>query len=114
VDNALAKIERQVVKNRSKLRTIIRHNNINAKKYEFLAAKEAAKIVEMAEVRKNKAFPVVALSDQDAEVALSTLDHDFYIYADPKTNGVKVMYRRDDGHVGVIDVMNAAIKPFKK
>jgi putative sigma-54 modulation protein len=60
-------------------------------------------------VKKNKSFPALVLSDKEAELNLSTLDHNFFIYADEKTKGIKVMYRRPDGNVGVIEVTNAKL-----
>jgi putative sigma-54 modulation protein len=109
IDVALGKIERQIVKNRERLRTVIRKEAIEEKKYAYVKPKHVEAEF-AAEVKKNKSFPVRTLSDRDAEINLSTLDHDFFVYADEKTKGVKVMYRRPDGHVGVIDLTNASVK----
>jgi len=113
VDMVLAKIERQIVKNHEKLRTIIRKEAVEQKKYEYIKPKHVGSTMP-AEIKKTKSFDIKTLSDADAELNLATLDHDFFVYADEKTKGVKVMYKRDDGHVGVIDVTNAGVDAKKK
>ena len=107
IDIVLAKIERQIIKNKEKLSSIIRDNATEEKRFMF--AKTKQKFVQP-EVKKNKAFPIRVLTDKQAELNMATLDYDFFVYADEATQGVKVMYRRNDGHVGVIEITNAALK----
>ena len=109
LDNVLQKIERQIVKNRDRLRTIIRREAVDAKHLSYISSREATNIVEP-EIKKNKSFDVRTMSDKDAELNLATLDHNFFLYADETTGQIKAMYRRPDGHVGVIDITNAGLK----
>lgn len=108
IDEVLEKIERQIVKNRDRLRTVIRHNAVQAKELSYVKAKQIGAFSEP-EIKKNKSFSIKTLDDRQAQLELETLDHDFFIYADDMTKRVKVMYRRPDGHVGVIDVNNANV-----
>lgn len=112
IDIVLSKIERQVVKNKEKLKAAIKHDAVDEKRLAYMHPRDTAKFIEP-EVKKNKAFPIKALTDKEAELELATLDHNFFIYANEKTGGVKVMYRRTDGHVGVIDVTNATTEKKK-
>ena len=110
IDVVLAKIERQIVKNKEKLQSVIRRDAVDKKNFAFISKKQD---FVTAEVVKNKSFDIKLLTDEEAELGLGTLDHNFFIYADEKTKGVKVMYRRPDGHVGIIEVGNASIKSGK-
>ncbi|MCL2228533.1 MAG: ribosome-associated translation inhibitor RaiA [Firmicutes bacterium] len=112
IDSVLSKIERQIVRNKEKLRATIRKEAIEEKRYAYSKTKQIVKLAP-AQVKKNKSFEIKILSDKEAEVNLATLDHNFYIYADEATRDVKVMYRRADGHVGIIDVTNATIEAGK-
>jgi len=109
IDNALKKIERQIVRNKERLNTIIRKNAVEDKKFAYIKPKEV-KNLGRSEIKKVKSFPIKVLSDQEAELDLATLDHNFFMYADEITHGVKVMYRRIDGHVGVIEIQNASLR----
>ena len=106
IDIVLAKIERQIVKNKEKLEKVVRREAIDKRDFAFISRKQT---FVTAEVVKNKTFDIKLLTDEQAELGLGTLDHNFFIYGDPKTKGVKVMYRRDDGNVGVIEIANASI-----
>ena len=106
IDIVLAKIERQIIKNKEKLRSILKKEALEEKRLEF--NKRTPQFVP-AEVMKNKAFDIKKLTEEQAELNFDTLDHNFFVYADPKTGKVKIMYRRDDGHVGVIDINNASV-----
>ncbi|MDR0461855.1 MAG: ribosome-associated translation inhibitor RaiA [Christensenellaceae bacterium] len=109
IDIVLGKIERQVVRNKEKLRTVLRHESINEKTLSYTKPKEIWNLPST-EIKKTKSFDIKLMSDTVAELALATLDISFFIYADEKTKNVKVMYKREDGHVGVIDVTNASVK----
>jgi putative sigma-54 modulation protein len=109
VDEALSKLERQVVKNKEKIVSGIHKHHIDERNLVYLSHGQAKKIVDP-EIRKNKSFSIKVLSEKEAEIHLSTLDHDFFVYADEVNHAVKIMYRRGDGHVGVIEVSNAMLK----
>jgi len=107
IDVVLAKIERQIVKNKEKLKSVVRREAVDKKEFAFISKRQT---FVTAEVVKNKTFDIKLLTDEQAELGLGTLDHNFFIYADAKTKGVKIMYRRSDGHVGVIEIGNAVVK----
>jgi len=109
IDIVLSKIERQIVKNKEKLQTIIRREAVDEKHLAYISKSQAHKFTEQV-VKKNKSFGIKVLSDKEAELDLATLDHDFFVYADEKTNGVKIMYNRGDGSVGIIEITNASVK----
>ena len=107
IDVVLAKIERQIVKNKERLQSVVRREAMDDKKYAY-SHKE--KNLAPIEIMKNKAFDIRKLTAEEAKLGIDTLDHDFFVYADKQTGGVRIMYRRDDGNVGIIEVGNAGIK----
>jgi len=108
VDAVLAKIEKQVVKTKDKLKTAIRKEGVQ-EKLAFNKPARPSDLVEP-EVRKNKSFDIKILTDEQAKLGLETLDHNFFVYASKTTGQVNIMYRRGDGHVGIIEIGNAFVK----
>ena len=101
-----AKIEKQIIKHREKLRDVLRAGADDDKKFAFYTRQPN---VEPAEVMKQKKFSVEALSIADAELALDTSDHTFYVYANKQNGKINIMYRRTDGNVGIIEVTNSKV-----
>jgi len=106
IDLALSKLERQIIKNKEKLRTVLRKEGIDEKKYSFYTKSPRFDPVE---VMKQKAFSVEALTEQEAELALDTTDHNFYVYANKKNARINIMYKRADGHIGIIEITNSKV-----
>lgn len=106
VDLVLAKIERQIIKHREKLRDVLRGDGLDDKQFAFYTKPPK---VAQAEIMKQKTFAIEKLSVEEAEIALDTSDHAFYIYANVQNGKVNVMYRRADGHIGIIEVTNSKI-----
>ena len=106
IDLTLGKIERQIVKNKERLQTVIKREAIDEKRFGFFSKEPK---VTLAEVRKQKSFNILSLNADEAGLALETIDHDFYVYANKNDGKVNIMYKRPDGHVGVIEIGNAAL-----
>jgi len=104
IDVALAKIEKQIIKHRDKLRTILRDESRENKKFAFYT--KSPKFF-ASEIVKNKSFSIDKLSQEEAEIALDTSDHNFYVYANANTGKVNIIYRRTDGNLGIIEVANS-------
>ena len=52
---------------------------------------------------KTKRVEKLTLSPQDAAQRMDLVDHDFYFFTNAETGRGAVVYRRDDGDVGLID-----------
>jgi putative sigma-54 modulation protein len=52
---------------------------------------------------RRKRFPVAPMSEQEAVDQLELLGHDFFLFQNVATGGVNVLYRRKDGHLGLIE-----------
>ncbi|MDH3679796.1 MAG: ribosome-associated translation inhibitor RaiA [Acidimicrobiia bacterium] len=53
---------------------------------------------------KTKRFDLTAMEAQEAALQMDLLNHDFYVFTNADTGKSAVVYRRDDGDIGLIDV----------
>ncbi len=57
----------------------------------------------VAQIVKTKQFVVSPLSPDDAALQMDLLQHDFFLFTNVETGRAAVIYRREDGHLGLID-----------
>ncbi len=58
---------------------------------------------EAADIVKRKKFSLDEMSTEDAALQMQLLAHDFYFFRDIDTGVPSVIYRRKDGHLGMIE-----------
>lgn len=58
----------------------------------------------MYRIVKTKTFDLTAMDPQGAALQMDLLNHDFYVFTNAETERAAVVYRRQDGDVGLIDV----------
>jgi putative sigma-54 modulation protein len=56
-----------------------------------------------AKIVRRKQFVVTPMSPEDAALQMDLLQHDFYLFTNLDTGRASVVYRREDGHLGLID-----------
>lgn len=100
IDLALPKVERQVVKYSSKLKDKL-HKSSSIKGMMFNDEFEFKP--EECKVSKSKNFVINPLTETEAIMELENSDHSFYVYLNPKTGKVNVIYKRFEGDYGIID-----------
>lgn len=100
IDLVTDKLERQIRKNKTKLK---KQTKINEKIFNFdyeLTSDETndkdKKIV------KRKVLEMKPMDEEEAILELELLSHDFFIYKD-MDNNIKVIYKRKDGNYGIIE-----------
>ncbi|MBQ8749921.1 MAG: ribosome-associated translation inhibitor RaiA [Clostridia bacterium] len=103
IDLALPKIERQIIKYKGKLKDKIKADAFAVEGFEFVedVVEEPAKTVV-----KTKQFEIAPMTTEEAGVMLEMLDHQFYIYRNIDTNAVNVIYKREDGNHGNIEILS--------
>ncbi|WP_291648646.1 ribosome-associated translation inhibitor RaiA [Clostridium sp.] len=101
IDLVVAKLERQIRKQRTKLS---RRNNESLR---FPQAEEVALSDEVAEangeVVKVKRFGVKPMSVEEAVLQMELVGHNFFVYQDSEANKVCVVYKRKDGDYGLLE-----------
>lgn len=100
IDLALPKIERQIVKQSSRSKS----KNVKefANSLEFLTEMP---VLDTSKVVKKKTFELVPLTVNDAKFNLEALGHAFYIFLNAETGKVNVLYKREVGNLGLIEVV---------
>ena len=102
IDLVTDKIERQIRKNKPKIER--KNKNKVATSQLFTdALVEDANVVQPKVVRSKQ----IDLKPMDLEEALLQMDllgHDFFIYVDVEDQTTNVLYRREDGEVGLLEV----------
>ena len=100
IDNALAKMERQIRKHRTKLGKNLREEIPDIPEYieEDLAEEEKER-----KIVKRKTFPVRSMSVEDAMIEMDLLGHNFFAFVNIDTERTNVLYLRKDGDLGLLE-----------
>jgi putative sigma-54 modulation protein len=56
-----------------------------------------------ARIVRTKRFSIKPMTPEEAALQLDLLGHGFYFFTNSETNRAAVVYRRHDGHIGLID-----------
>ena len=102
IDLVTDKIERQIHKNKTK----IERKNRNKKSTSQLFTDAVVEEVEVtpAKVVRSKQIDLKPMDLEEALLQMDLLGHDFFIYTDVEDNTTNVLYRREDGDVGLLEV----------
>jgi putative sigma-54 modulation protein len=98
VDVVIPKVERQMRKYRTKLSKKLRETQDLYQEPESEVKKE--------ELVKRKKYALRPMSIEEAIFQLNVMDHSFYVFLNEETGEVNVVYRRDDGNIGLIETEN--------
>ena len=109
IDLVVDKIERQIRKNKTKIEkknriksgagklfTCTRFNTITDAVVEEAATTE--------KVVRSKTIDLEPMDLDEAILQMDLLAHDFFIYRDAEDNTTNVIYRREDGDIGLLEV----------
>ena len=99
IDQALAKMERQIRKHRTKLAKRLREDAFaeEPEYYEEESVEETLKVV------RRKTFPVRPMSVEDATIEMELLGHNFFAFVNIDTERTNVLYLRKDGNLGLLE-----------
>jgi ribosomal subunit interface protein len=106
VDLAVDKLERQL----RKLKTKIRARRQSKERIEVPAELVPDRLVTDADhpepiyrIVKSKTFQLATMDPPEAALQMDLLNHDFYLFVNAETQQSAVVYRRDDGDIGLIE-----------
>ena len=113
LDHAVAKLEHQLAKLKGKLLSRShprRHESVNSVKADEddtrdREATDAANDAEagLPTIVKTKHFDIKPMTPEEAALQMDLLGHGFYFFTNADTDRAAVVYRRNDGDVGLID-----------
>ncbi|MGL4656282.1 MAG: ribosome hibernation-promoting factor, HPF/YfiA family [Sarcina sp.] len=99
IDLVEEKLERQIVKYKKKLKrdeySSVRYPEFDHTEYKV--QEEESKIV------KVKRIDLKPMDEEEAVLQMELIGHNFFVYRDGETNETKVVYKRKDGHYGLIE-----------
>jgi putative sigma-54 modulation protein len=108
IDNAAKKLERQLLRYRKRMDKQMHEQSIR-----FLALDAAADTAaEAAEAAAEEAWPTVVrtkrfvlkpMSVDEAAMQMDLLGHAFYVFCSAESGNVNVLYKRNDGQLGLIE-----------
>ncbi|MDD4080365.1 MAG: ribosome-associated translation inhibitor RaiA [Eubacteriales bacterium] len=101
IDRALAKIERQILRNRTRLEKRLREEFPTEVVPEFIE-ELGAEDREDRQVARFKTYTVRPMSQEDAILQMELLGHSFFVYIDVDTDRAHVLYLRKDGNLGLL------------
>ena len=96
IDGAVGSIERQILKNKTRLERRLRDGAFN-EPYDLIDVEEEPDFV----IRK-KTFEYKPMSVEEAILQMNFLGHEFFVFEDQETADTCVVYKRKDGDYGLI------------
>ncbi len=106
IDLAVDKLERQL----RKLKTKVQKRNRSREKVELPPDLVPESLLEgdhpepIYTIAKAKVFDLGSMPPEEAALQMDLLNHDFYLFTNELTGRNAVVYRRDEGDVGLIDI----------
>lgn len=103
IDLVVDKIERQIRKNKTKIAK--KHREKVPTGQVFRSEFEAEEVEDGSEVKvvRTKNVTLKPMDVEEARLQMELLGHDFFIYTDSEDGETNVLYRREDGNLGLIE-----------
>ena len=105
IDQALAKLEKQIHKHRTKLGKRLRDDAFQNPDYEYTEELDAGD-EDKRRIVRNKTFPMRPMSIDDAVLQMDLLGHSFFVFVNVDTDQTNVLYLRKDGNLGLLEPEN--------
>ncbi|MCL4491558.1 MAG: ribosome-associated translation inhibitor RaiA [Nitrospirae bacterium] len=96
IDEVAGKLEKQVKKYKEK-------NHAYRKGEKRAVEPESVAVAEGGRIIKHKRFDMKPMSSDEAVHQMELLDKDFFVFANPASGDINVVYRRNDGNYGLIE-----------
>ena len=100
IDVILPKLEGQIRKHRTRFD---KHNKNSAYVDDSMFDLKNKVEKEKQELVKTKSFKLTPMTVKEAEEEMELLGHSFYVFLEAKSNTVQVLYKRNDGDLGLIE-----------
>lgn len=101
IDKVTDKLERQIRKNKTKI-----HHKIMKNEFKEFNEKEIEELKEHPQtIVKRKKIEMKPMDEEEAILQMDLIGHDFYVYRDKDTDTVCVVYKRKDGHYGLMETI---------
>ena len=102
-DSCVAALDRQIRKNKTRLSK--RYREGGYENYSVDIEVDVLDEEEDIQIIRTKQVASKPMTTDEAVLQMNMLGHDFFIFNAPETGGVNVVYRRKDGHYGLIETV---------
>ncbi len=99
IDRAVDALERQIRKYKTRLKN--RYQNNDTIRFDLIEDKTEE---EKTNIVKRKKFQLNPMNEEEAILQMELLNHKFFIFLDEDLETIKVLYKRNDGNYGIIEV----------
>lgn len=99
IDLVLEKLERQIRKNKTRLKKINKETMVAFTDFDITKEEEKEE-----NIVKRKTIEMKPMNEEEAILQMNLLGHEFFIFKNSDTDNVSVVYKRKDGQYGVIEV----------
>lgn len=99
IDRAVDALERQIRKHKTRLKN--RYQNNDTIRFDLIDDKQED---EKTNIVKRKKFQLNPMNEEEAILQMELLNHKFFIFLDADLETIKVLYKRNDGNYGIIEV----------
>lgn len=100
IDLVMEKLERQIRKYKTRLGKRIHQDAMVQENYEI---EEPVEEEEDLRIVRSKRFPLKPMDIEEAILQMNLLGHSFFVFSNADDENVNVVYRRKDGHYGLIE-----------
>ena len=102
IDLVTDKLERQIRKYKTKVNRKSREKGY--KNMDFVPDVEDEPVSDDLKIVRTKQISLKPMDPEEAVLQMDMLGHDFFVFEDAETNGTSVVYRRNDGRYGLIEI----------
>lgn len=101
IDKVVDKLERQIIKHRTRLERKVKGNSL--KTFEVLPSEAEDDEGYDPHIVKTKKFAIKPMPVDEAVLQMDLLGHNFFVFLNADTDEVNVVYKRKDGKYGLIE-----------
>jgi len=98
IDLVIDKLERQIIKNKTRIKNRKNKEVINV----FIEFDEDKEVEDT--IVKRKTVDMKPMSEEEAILQMNLIGHEFFIFKDANTDCGAVVYKRKDGNYGIIEM----------
>lgn len=101
IDNVLDKLEKQIMKHRTRLERKLKENSL--KMFDKQPGEADDEEEYNPSIVRTKKFAMKPMPVDEAVLQMDLLGHNFYVFQNAETEEVNVVYKRKDGRYGLIE-----------
>ncbi len=104
IDSAVASIDRQIRKNKTRLEKRLREGALNQAEEPAVVAAEEAEEEDEFKIVRTKRFSIKPMSPEEAILQMNLLDHEWFVFKNQDNDErVAIVYKRKSGGYGLIE-----------